>query len=158
MKKANNAYALLGILAILLGGAAFGLFAAPAVTTSVLSDGASLYDFVFGNASFAALESTGTFVLAFVVLVIACAFELIAVVFSFGRSRKFAGFLHLLAGILAAISAVTAFLTPSVAPAVIPNVDYVIAYGAIASGAVLAAQALVSLGLGVTALFLGKKK
>ena len=158
MKKANNVYGLLGILALLIGaGAGFGFFAAPAVYAGTAANYATIYDFVFGNLAFGALESTGTFVASFVLLVIASAFQLLAVVFSFGRSHRFAGFLHLLAGIMAAVTAVITFLTPSIAPNVIPGTTYEMMWGVIAAGAAVAVAAVLSLAMGAIGLF-GRKK
>ena len=63
MKKANNVYGMLGILALLIGaGAGFGFFAAPAVYAGTAANYATSYDFIFGNLAFGALESSGTFV------------------------------------------------------------------------------------------------
>lgn len=146
----NNVYAILGILAILLAGAGFGFFAAPAVSGTVHAyDTAAIYDFVFGNNALAALNSNGLFVTAFVVLIIASAFQLLAVLFSFGTSKKFAGFLHIVAGILAAISAIVSFLSAGACPLEVAGETWVLAWGGIISGAVCAASAVVSLGLGV---------
>lgn len=157
MKKTNNIYGLLGILALILLGAGFGLLAAPAVETAELLDTASGYDFVFGNNAFAALESSGVFVASFVLMIIAAAFQLLAIVFSFGKSHRFAGFLHLLAGIMAAISGVIVFLTPTLAPQVVPNGTYLMAWGTIATGAAVLAGAVISLALALKGLFLAKK-
>lgn len=158
MKKANNVYGMLGILALLIGaGAGFGFFAAPAVYAGTAANYATSYDFIFGNLAFGALESSGTFVASFVLLVIASAFQLLAILFSFGRSHRFAGFLHLLAGIMAAVTAVITFLTPSLAPSVIPGTAYTMMWGVIAAGGVIAVSALLSLVIGAVGLF-GKKK
>ena len=144
---------ILGIAALVFTLCAFLFPLAPAALTAQ-GDVIYGYDLMFGNKAIAAFETpVAAFIAVFVLLVISAAFQLLGTVFGF-RGGKFTGFLHILSGLMLAASAILTFMVSALTPAGALTLS--IAWGFIATGASLAASALLSLTIGVMAF--AKKK
>ena len=152
MKKKINLFPLLGICAVVLTGAIFGMLAFTALKNGS-GETFTGYDFAFGNNAVRA-TSNGGFVGAFVLAIIAGFFQILGVVFGFGQGpRKFAGFLHFVAGLALVAAAVLLFLGKVLVGEFIPGEKLTLGWGLLAAGGCAAASALLSLVNGASKLF-----
>lgn len=150
-KTANNLFAVLGLLSLVLIGVSFLLLLAPGIVGS--SSGSEIwagYDFVFGNDAMRADANTAM-IAAFVLLVLAALFQALAQPFSWGAgAHKFAAFLNVVSGLLLVAPAIIFFMGLNIVlgSGFIADPTLTLGWGYVATGAVVAVAALASLGAG----------
>jgi len=113
MKKNPSLFVILTLLAAVFCGAALLLPIGPGFLRTVPNNGnpftetLAAYDFVFGNKTQSlTINGYGALIAAFVMLVVAIVFILLALLMGFSSSIKFAGFLAFVGGLLAIASGV----------------------------------------------------
>jgi hypothetical protein len=133
MKKNPSLFVVLTLLAAVFGGAAFLLLIGPGFLRTVPNNGNPFtetlmaYDFIFGNKTQALTNNGyGALIAAFVMLVVAFAFILLALLMGFSSGIKFAGFLAFVAGLLAIASGVIFLLAKNIVNA---DASYAIQWG-----------------------------
>lgn len=166
MKEKRNSLLLPIVIVISVLAAVAGLLVlmGPGIGIPESGEFARGYSFIFKNEQSWAdgvQSQIGTLIAEFVLMIIAGAFALISLVFSFGKGgKRFCGFLLLVSGILATISAVFVFLAPKMATAeVFPAAggNGTLGWGFLVAGILNAVVALVGLGFGAIN-FLKKSK
>lgn len=162
MKKKINWFVYLGLAVLVLTLAAFLFPIAPGLTRTIEGSATvewfSGYDYVFGNNA-NHIISTGGFIGAFALLIIAAVFELMAFVFSIPNpesAHKFSGFMYIVSGICVAVAGALFLFAKGLAiPAAQPtasNVTYHLGYGFLVGGAAGVASGVISIVIGLMAM------
>ena len=159
MKKSTSIFGILVLLAaVLCLGALLLPLGAGFVRTvdgggSAYTETFRAYDFVFGNKTQdLTVNGYGAFIAAFVMLVVAAAFIVLALLMGFGSSTKFGGFLAFVAGLLAIASGVLYVLAKPIVAANATNYpNLVLSWGFIGAGVAAVACGLASCVGGVLA-------
>jgi ABC-type spermidine/putrescine transport system permease subunit II len=155
MKNKSSIFGLLVLIAMVLGIAALLLPLAPGVAqTFTGSDGTTgvstqiAYDFILGNKTAAATRSggNGAFIASFVLLIVAVVFFALALLFSFSASKKFAGFLSIVAGLCALIAGVLFIFVKQIAGL---DSTYTVLWGFYATAIAGGLAGLLGIGAGV---------
>jgi hypothetical protein len=150
MKKNSGLFALIGLVALLATLCAFLFPLAPGLVDAKTGDALMGYNFIFSNDAQGSYDPNGGLIAAFALMVIAAVFQLFGFVFSFGEGgRKFAAFMHIVAGLCMVATAVLFFLAKiMIGTSFLPGAELHLGWGYIASGISAAVSGLLSCGSG----------
>jgi hypothetical protein len=110
MKKDSRLLALVGMIAVLLTVAAL-LFPLGAGLVTANGEPLAGYNFILGNDAEGSYTAVGGMIAAFVLAIVGGAFQLFALVFSFGTgAHHFSGFMHVVGGLCLIIAGALFFL------------------------------------------------